>query len=107
MAAVLDCASTSFMARVRAKWQFGNRRHSVVDTSLGAPDGASFMGYPGFSYFRFWPDFVDSVRDAQTFFEVRLGVGGRSRIQQQHRSLTTRLENALGGWANQKAVGPG
>lgn len=81
MAAVLDCAGTSFMARIRAEWQFGNRRHSVVNTSLGAPDGASFVGHTGFSYFRFRPDFADSVRDAQAFFEVRLGVGGRSRIQ--------------------------
>jgi len=107
MAAVLDCPSTDLMARLRAKRQFGNRRHAVVDTSLGASDGASFMGHPGLSYFRFWPDFVDSVRDAKAFFEVRLGVGGRSRIQQQHRSLSIRLEDALCRWANQKAVGPG
>src|SRR5215469_9178463 len=106
IASILDCASTSFVARIRAQWQFGNRRHSVADPFMGAPDGASFMGHTGFSDFWCGRDPADSVRDAQAFFEVRLGVSC-SRIQQQYGSLTIRLEHAFASRADQKTVGSG
>jgi len=64
MAALLDRCNTPVVDRVRAQWQSGDGRYSMVDTLLGASDGALIVGYTGFS--RFWccPDCADSVRDA-------------------------------------------
>jgi hypothetical protein len=92
MAAVLGRSNYPFLARVRAKREFGNRSHPVVGTAVDSSGGASVLDYIRLRYFRRRADAVDSIRDAQALLEIRLGISGSARIEQQYRSLTPRLK---------------
>ena len=93
------------MAGIRAQRQSGNGRHALVDTALGAPDGAFIVGDTGLRDFWCAPDPADSIRDAQALLEIRFRVGSCFCIKQQYRSLTTCLQHTLPGRTNQKAMG--
>jgi hypothetical protein len=82
MAAVLDRSDTRFVDSVVTQRESRDGRHLVVGTFLGTPDGAPVVGYTGFGDFRCCSDLSDSVHDAQTFFEIRLCIGSRPRIEQ-------------------------
>lgn len=70
------------MAGIRAQRQSGNRRHPLVDTVLGAPDGAFILGDTGLGDFWCSLDLADSIRDAQALLKIRFRVSGCPRIEQ-------------------------
>ena len=107
MAAILDRAVTHLVARIHPEWEFGNDCYVVGSAPLGASDGTAVVDYIRLRGFWCWFDFADSVRDAPAFFEVRLRVGRRARVQQQYRGLTARLQHALLGRPYEKAVSAG
>lgn len=105
MATVLDRADSGVVAWLRAKREFGNRRHVMGGAVMGASGGAAVVDYIRVRDLWCGSDPPDSVRDAQAFLEIRLCVCGCHRVKQQYRGLTTRFEHGLAGRANQKAVG--
>jgi hypothetical protein len=105
MAAILGRSDTRLVDRVHSERESGNSRDAVGGSVMGAPGGAAVVDYIRLRDPWCCADFADSIRDAQAFLEIRFGVGSRTRIQQQYRGLTIRLQHALFGWANQKAVG--
>jgi hypothetical protein len=105
IAPILDRSDTPILDGIRAQRQSGNGRHALVDTALGAPDGAFIMGDTGLRDFWCSPDPADSVRDAQALLKIRFRLGGRLCIKQQYSSLTTCLHDALPGRTDQKAMG--
>jgi hypothetical protein len=105
MAAVLGRSNTRPVARVYTKRKSADGRHPLGDTIMGPSGGAALVDYIRLRDFRCFLDITDSVRDTQAFFEIRISVSSRARIEQQYRGLSARLKHALPSRANQQTVG--
>jgi hypothetical protein len=100
MAAILGCSYNRFLARVHSQRKPGNGRHPVAGAVMGTSGGAAVVDYFGFRDPWCCTNCADSVRNAQTFFEIRVCIGGHDRIQQQYRGLTAHLQYPLSGRTN-------
>ncbi len=81
MATILDRADICPVACIHSERKFGNGRHNMGGAVVGTSGSATVVDYIRLGDSWRFSDFTDSVRDAQALLEIRLCIGGSTRIE--------------------------